>query len=820
MFCIVAAILHLGNVEFDETSSTDGDGSAITSASRHHAMTCCQLLDVDIELLTKALCTRTISAGGLKGKLGAGIEKQHTVAQAAEARDALAMTLYERMFLWLVWRVNQAISVVGDTDERKKRLSEVLRNRQDRENLAAYYAKNNKNVPEYICDYSIGCLDIFGFEVFEENSFEQLCINYANEVLQQHFNDVVFKQEQNLYESEKINWENISFPDNRKCINMIEGKPIGLLKLIDEECMFPNGSDESLYKKLRDNLPRNQKFEDTFLIDAGTKQRTQANGRRFSIVHFAGEVEYTVYGFYAKNKNELRQESINLTRSSKDDLVRILIPYNAASGSAAVGKSDEYFDMMNKKKKKKKNKARFSLERHQTGTGTQKIQQTTVGGYFKKQLHRAMKHIRESEPHYVRCIKPNDENVRDSLDRARTMEQLNYSGVLEVVRVARAGYSTRFFHQEFLHRYRGLHTVSPKELRRSESKVIPTCKSVMEVANVTEGTDYAVGLTMMFLRPDAYLRLERVKNRIQARSARKIQRVYRAFDVRTRAERAKRLKEAEARRKAEAERIRKEKEAEEERKRLEEIARLEALKEEERKREEEERKRREEEERKRLEEEERKRKEEIARKEHERRVKAVIKLQSIARLLYTQRKVRELILEMERREDEDLRLLEEELEREREAKAKRKARKERKRRKREKEEALRRMEKGGQVELAAWIAIPFLFLLLINNPRILFFLIFAIASGGVTAIALLNNQNGVKPKKGGKRRSKAIKKASESHDTSDEEYSDDDLDAASVEEGVNDESGTSKPKRVRKRDKAKKALKKVNPFRKSTKNKA
>ena len=409
-------------------------------------------------------------------------------------------------------------------------------------------------------DFSIGCLDIFGFEVFENNSFEQLCINYANEVLQQQFNEYVFTLEQELYKREGIDWKSIEFPNNLDCIQLIENtkRPIGLLKLIDEECMYPQGSDDTLYKKLLRNLP--DSF-DRFTVDS----ISQKPHKLFSIRHFAGDVEYDAHGFYAKNKNEIRAEAVTFVRSSTDDLIKILIHAGAAFGKPAPA---DYFDKVaSATSKRRKSKLRASFERRM-GEDKQKIQQTTVGTQFKEQLKLAMKHIRQSEPQYIRCVKPNDKNVKEEFDRPRVLEQLNYSGVLEVVRVARAGYFSRFTIKEFNERFFCLASGRPKS--RSKSDQLAAVNGILEGTALKKIDDYQIGHTIVFLRTDAYTRLERMKSLVVLNSTVKIQKFVRAWLEYNRGRLEIRRKEAAARKKREAEeRERKERErkAEEERQR-------------------------------------------------------------------------------------------------------------------------------------------------------------------------------------------------------------------------------------------------------------
>jgi len=496
IFRLTIAILHLGDIEFEDVHRDGTDASAVSKRSSKSLSHCAGLLQVDKNLLVDALCTRALNVGigGKSSRLMSSESfcKQHTKQQAEEARNALAMALYERMFCWIVWRIN--LTIGGG--------SEGFTKSRSGKNLFGGHGKDKGQL--FHKDYSIACLDIFGFEVFEKNCFEQLCINYANETLQQQFNEFVFELEQKEYEAEGVDWKTISYPDNKKCLEMIETKPIGLLSLIDEQCLYPNGSDASLATKLYDNLSR--KFADNFIAE-----RKEKVNQQFVINHFAGAVVYNVDGFCYKNKNELRQESVNLMRSSKNEFYGILMPEDAA-GAAGMMDPADYFNSIQPKK------YRSSLERHKKPAGgSSRIQQKTVGSHFKQQLHMAMSHIRASQPHYVRCLKPNDKNRSGIFDRNRILEQLCYSGVLEVVRVARAGYPTRFRLNEFAQRFAVLGSSNAKGAvskihklvqKGDNGSLLKACEKIVAAGKLKRIEDYQIGHTKVFLRPSAFTRLE------------------------------------------------------------------------------------------------------------------------------------------------------------------------------------------------------------------------------------------------------------------------------------------------------------------------
>ena len=267
----------------------------------------------------------------------------------------------------------------------------------------------------------IGVLDIFGFECFKLNSFEQLCINYTNETLQQQFNQFIFKMEQAEYKKEKINWSFIEFPDNQDCLDLIEHRQTGIIAMLDDECRLPKATDEKFHARVTKSMDSHPRFSCT--------PQQKRNGD-FCINHYAGPVVYNTTTFIEKNKDEFPREATTLCQESHDPLIRHI--FNSTNGLPAP---------INKKE----------LPRTQSGRGP-----TSVGSQFREQLHSLMEKIHTTKPHYIRCLKPNDQNIPDSFNRLRTTEQLRYGGVLEAVRVARSGFPVRLSHADFYSRYRPL----------------------------------------------------------------------------------------------------------------------------------------------------------------------------------------------------------------------------------------------------------------------------------------------------------------------------------------------------------------------------
>lgn len=389
---IIAGILHLGQISFDSVTNDDGVDAAVISDERNLLDTA-ELIGVDVEKLKTALTERIIVARGQE------IRTQLNVDRAVDARDALAKTLYGALFLWVVDEVNKSICWEDDSDVRS----------------------------------SVGVLDIFGFECFATNSFEQLCINYTNEALQQQFNKFIFKMEQAEYEREKIEWAFISFPDNQDCLDTIQQQRVGILAMLDDECRLPGGNDRNWANRMYDSfLPETHQVEsENTRFSATPVQKSKAI---FCVRHFAGVVQYTAEtGFMEKNKDEIPLTAQTLFETAPSQLVK-----------------DVYAIQR-----------RVSAEESKQGGKPGKAK--TVGIQFKEQLQSLIENVEKTDPHYIRCLKPNDAAKPKLLTRKRLTEQLRYGGVLEAVRVARMGYPVRLGHEAFFQRYRMLLPSVPEE---------------------------------------------------------------------------------------------------------------------------------------------------------------------------------------------------------------------------------------------------------------------------------------------------------------------------------------------------------------------
>lgn len=369
VFEMLAAVLWLGNITFQVIDNENHvevvDDEAVTNAS--------SLLGCKAQDLKLTLSTRKIQAGKDR------VAKKLTLQQAIDTRDALAKFIYASLFDWLVDEINNSLAM-----------------------------------GKHCTGRSISILDIYGFESFKKNSFEQLCINYANERLQQHFNRHLFKLEQEEYELDGIDWTKVDFEDNHECLNLFEKKPIGLISLLDEESNFPKASDLTLADKLKQHLGPNPCFKGE-------------RGSAFSIHHYAGEVLYDTSGFLEKNRDPIHSDTIQLLCACSRHLSKWF-------ASSALDTS-----------------AKTASQLVQSGAlGSQK---QSVGTKFKGQLFKLMQQLESTTPHFIRCIKPNNKQLPGMYDKDLVLDQLRCCGVLEVVRISRSGYPTRITHQEFAIRY-------------------------------------------------------------------------------------------------------------------------------------------------------------------------------------------------------------------------------------------------------------------------------------------------------------------------------------------------------------------------------
>lgn len=407
---VVAGILHLGNICFID--NTDDEGCDFASdAAKGALVDCAAVLKLDAEKLERSLRTRRIV---LADEV---IHKPLSAAAATHSRDALAKSLYSKLFDSLVDRINISIG-------------------QDATSKAF-----------------IGVLDIYGFESFAVNSFEQFCINFANEKLQQHFNQHVFKMEQEEYEREGIDWSYIEFIDNQDMLDVIERRSNGIISLLDESCMLASSTDEQFAQKLYTGLKDEQRLS-----------KPKLSQTAFTLSHYAGDVTYESNTFLDKNKDFVIQEHEEILASgSHEELVRMFALGDDSSETSGRGKSSTKF--------------------------------SSVSTRFKKQLGELMSKLNATEPHYIRCIKPNAASKASSFEGANVLQQLRCGGVLEAIRISCAGYPSRKPIEIFLARF-GLLAPQAAALY-FEGREREALEGILQAANVD---GWQIGKTQVFLR--------------------------------------------------------------------------------------------------------------------------------------------------------------------------------------------------------------------------------------------------------------------------------------------------------------------------------
>ncbi|KAF4799595.1 Unconventional myosin-Ib [Turdus rufiventris] len=378
VFEVVAAVLKLGNIEFKPESRANGlDESKIKD--KNELKEICELTGIDQSVLERAFSFRTVEAKQEK------VSTTLNVAQAYYARDALAKNLYSRLFSWLVTRINESIK--AQTKVRKK---------------------------------VMGVLDIYGFEIFEDNSFEQFIINYCNEKLQQIFIELTLKEEQEEYIREGIEWTHIEYFNNAIICDLIENNQTGILAMLDEECLRPGTvTDDTFLEKLNQVCATHQHFESRMSKCSRFLNDTSLPHSCFRIQHYAGKVMYQVEGFVDKNNDLLYRDLSQAMWKANHSLIKALFPEG--------------------------NPAKINLKRP-----------PTAGSQFKASVATLMKNLQTKNPNYIRCIKPNDKKAAHIFNEALVCHQIRYLGLLENVRVRRAGYAFRQPYEPCLERYKML----------------------------------------------------------------------------------------------------------------------------------------------------------------------------------------------------------------------------------------------------------------------------------------------------------------------------------------------------------------------------
>jgi hypothetical protein len=404
MWRIISGLMHLGNVRFTETAKEEAVLETPASAENAGALFGCGALPVK-------LVRRLMKVKGRKS----AYEVTLNARQAAVARDSLAKATYERMFTWLIDRTNRILTT--------QRASSAF----------------------------VGILDIFGFEIFVVNSFEQLCINYANEKLQNLFNHHIFVMEQEAYAAEGVDVTSIQFVNNQPCVDLIEKKPFGLLSLLDEICFLGRETTDAEYL---DKIDKAHKGKHEYY--GNPKKREKAT---FSVLHFAGEVGYNVTGFIEKNNDTLYTDLEELMAASDFSLIRDIFgdlgPGDDDAGAAAAAAAHGHVAAPAPTGGGPSDAGHLSpaVKAVKATAAKQKTQSvSTIASKFKTQLAALNDTLLATTPHYVRCVKPNKVKKPHTFDHPMVLAQLLYSGVLETVRIRRQGFPFRETFVEFWRR--------------------------------------------------------------------------------------------------------------------------------------------------------------------------------------------------------------------------------------------------------------------------------------------------------------------------------------------------------------------------------
>ncbi|XP_051786268.1 unconventional myosin-Ib isoform X9 [Erpetoichthys calabaricus] len=450
---VVSAVLKLGNIEFKPESRVNGlDESRVKD--KNELKEICELIGIEQTVLERAFSFRTVEAKQEK------VSTTLNVAQAYYARDALAKNLYSRLFSWLVNRINESIK--AQTKTRKK---------------------------------VMGVLDIYGFEIFEDNSFEQFIINYCNEKLQQIFIELTLREEQEEYIREGIEWTHIDYFNNAIICDLIENNTNGILAMLDEECLRPGTvSDETFLEKLNQICAGHEHFESRMSKNSKFLNDHTLPHNCFRIQHYAGKVLYRVEGFVDKNNDLLYRDLSQAMWKASHNLVKSLFPDG--------------------------NPTKINLKRP-----------PTAGFQFKASVATLMKNLLTKNPNYIRCIKPNDKKAAHIFTDSLVCHQVRYLGLMENVRVRRAGYAFRQTYEPCLERYKMLCKQTWPHWRGPAREGVEVLLKDLQIPR----EEYSYGRSKIFIRnPRTLFHLEdQRKQRLQDLAA-LIQKIYRGWKCRTR----------------------------------------------------------------------------------------------------------------------------------------------------------------------------------------------------------------------------------------------------------------------------------------------
>nr|AHX26699.1 chitin synthase [Leptochiton asellus] len=455
IFTLLSSVIHLTNLTFLPDEETEG----VQIDDEFTLRVVANLLYVDINELTTALISNIAYVSGER------VECLKNQTQADDGRDALSKALYTRLFGWIVGQINNRI-----------------------------VPKDSAGLQES----SISILDMSGFEHLRANSFEQICVNVANENLQQFFNDYIIDRDIREYESEGINLNDINFPNNQPLLDLFLKKPTGIFYIIDEESTFPKATDETLVQKLNSVCDVSENYVKSSFTD-----------NSFTIKHYAGEVSYTTNGFLEKNRDSLSFNLIECMQNSTNEFVKALF-LSSVSETGSISRTSSFVRVKGSPRTKRAEIARdngkISLSkalarriRRHSKSGTASHQNTgsrstcTMGIYFRRSLADLLAKMSKTKPWFVRCIRANETCKKTDFDDRLVMRQLKCTGILEVTRIRKEGYAVRMSFRDFLDRYGELQFPTG-------AAVDPTPENCNCILSDVSDDGYVIGKTKIYMR--------------------------------------------------------------------------------------------------------------------------------------------------------------------------------------------------------------------------------------------------------------------------------------------------------------------------------
>lgn len=448
IYRIVAAVLHLGNITFEDDPDDNRGGCRLTAAAEESLEITSQLMGLEADQLRQSLVSRIMSTAR-SGHKGTVYMVQLSAAQAQAARDALAKAIYSRLFDHIVTKiVNKSIPASSPS---------------------AYY---------------IGVLDVAGFEYFQHNSFEQFLINFCNEKLQQFFNERILKEEQSIYEKEGLQLKRVEFTDNQDCIQLFEAKATGIFDLLDEESRLPKPSWQHFTQAVhaankthfRLAVPRTSKLK---------SHRELRDDEGFLVRHFAGAVCYETHSFIDKNNDALHASLRNLMLEANNGMLRDLF-------------------VVEQQPNQQQQQQIYAYQNASNSQTTNKLNFISVGTTFRSQLNDLMGKLRSTGSHFIRCVKPNSEMVAHKFEGGQILSQLHCSGMDSVLELMQQGFPSRISFNDLYEAYKRF---LPAELARLDSHLF--CRALFKAIGLAE-RDFRFGCSKVFFRPGKFAQFDQI----------------------------------------------------------------------------------------------------------------------------------------------------------------------------------------------------------------------------------------------------------------------------------------------------------------------